>query len=91
MKEQRRLNLLFVWLISTVISVTAVIGGYYVGRAGDCSPGQVDGQCGMSTFFGFVYGSLAGLVIFVSMTIFVIVVAYRRNRDSANTGFTKLS
>jgi hypothetical protein len=27
-------------------------GGYAWGKAVDCKPGQIDGQCGLSTFIG---------------------------------------
>jgi uncharacterized membrane protein YciS (DUF1049 family) len=36
---------------------------YLSGKAGDCKPQEIDGQCGMSTFVGFLFGAIAGAVI----------------------------
>ena len=33
---------------------------YLSGKAGDCKPHDIDGQCGLSTFVGFLYGAIAG-------------------------------
>jgi hypothetical protein len=63
--NQRRSNLLFVWIGSIAVSVFAVMGSDYIGRSADCQPGQIDGQCGLSTFYWSVYGIMAGAVIFL--------------------------
>jgi hypothetical protein len=36
------------------------------GIAGDCRPNQVDGQCGMSSAFGELFGMVAAAVILVA-------------------------
>jgi hypothetical protein len=58
------------------------VGIYLGGKAGDCKPRQIDGQCGMSTFFGLIYGIAAGVVIFVGMGIYFLRVAYERRTSS---------
>ena len=78
--NQRRSNLLFVWIGSIAVSVFAVMGGYYIGRSADCQPGQIDGQCGLSTFLWTLYGFAAGIVIFLGVTVYVIIAAYKLHR-----------
>jgi len=54
--EKRRV-LLRIWFAGLVISLLMPVAGYWLGRVWDCKPGQVDGLCGMSTFFilGILY------------------------------------
>ena len=66
------------WLLSSLLSIAVVFGFYVAGTAGDCKPGEIDGQCGMSSFFGIVDGVVAGLVIFLGTTSYLLIVAYRR-------------
>ena len=73
-------NLTLAWLFTLVLSVVIAVLSYYSGRASDCKPGQIDGQCGLSTFLGLVYGIGAGLTILVVVTVCLLVVAYRRRR-----------
>jgi hypothetical protein len=77
-------NLALVWLFTLVVSVGIAVLSYQSGKASDCKPGQVDGQCGLSTFLGLVYGVGAGLAILVVVTICLMVVAYRRRRTLAS-------
>ena len=78
--NQRRSNLLLIWIGSIAISVFAGFGGYYIGRSADCRPGEIDGQCGLSTFYWTLYGIAAGIVIFLCMTVYVLITAYKRRR-----------
>ena len=79
----RRPNLLLIWIGSIAVSVFVVFGGYAIGRSADCQPGQIDGQCGLSTFYWSVYGIMAGAVIFLCVTVYVLIAAYQRRRARA--------
>ncbi len=76
----RRLNLAVAWLIALLVSVAVAAGGIAWGKSVDCKPGQVDGQCGLSNFLGLLYGAGAGLAIILGMTVYLLIVAYRRRR-----------
>jgi hypothetical protein len=53
----------------------------YLGKASDCKPHQIDGQCGMSSFFGFVFGILSGLVILTCGGIYLAIKRVREKRE----------
>ena len=76
-------NLTLVWLFTLLLSVVIAVLSYQSGKASDCKPGQIDGQCGLSTFLGLVYGVGAGLAILVVVTVCLLVMAYRRRRTLA--------
>jgi hypothetical protein len=57
----RRVNLFVVWLIAAVVAIVIADRFYAAGQAADCQPGQIDGQCGLSTFLGFLYGGAVAL------------------------------
>ena len=78
--KARRLNLPIAWLLTLLLSVGIAVASYAFGKAGDCKPGQVDGQCGLSTFVGLLYGVVAGLTIFLSLSVYFLIVSYRRRR-----------
>jgi hypothetical protein len=77
-----RLDLKALWLITTMVGVATAVGGYVWGRAVDCKPGQIDGQCGLSTFIGLLYGVGIGLALFLISTVCVLIIAYRRRSVS---------
>jgi hypothetical protein len=62
------------------VAVSVAAGGFIVSRALDCSPKEIDGQCGMGIYFGSLFGVLAGAVILVGMTLYVIVAAHKAKR-----------
>ena len=76
----RRIDLLVVWVLSLLVSLLVGIAFYSSGKASDCKTGQIDGQCGLSTFLGSLYGASAGLLILSIATACVLIVAYRRRR-----------
>jgi hypothetical protein len=78
--QKRRTNLFIIWSVSFLISVLLPVGAYFVGKAGDCRPGEIDGQCGLATFVWILYGLASGLVILVSVTVYVLIEGYRRRR-----------
>ena len=79
----RKRDLFVAWVIAMLVSALVAYWFYVGGKAADCKPGQIDGQCGLSSFLGLLYGEGAGLVIFVGTTICLFVVAYRRRRAVA--------
>ena len=60
-------------LVIFVVSLLPVLGGLARGIAGDCSPGQQDGQCGLSTFVGLLNGLALGGIALIIGSIAVIV------------------
>jgi hypothetical protein len=80
--KARRVNLFIVWLIAAAVAVVIANRFYAAGKASDCKPGQIDGQCGLSTFLGAIYGGAAGLAILGTTTVCVAVIAYRRRHPS---------
>ena len=83
--KARRLNLPVAWLLTLLLSVGIAVASYAFGKAGDCKPGEIDGQCGMSTFFGLLYGVGAGLTIFLSLSVYFLIVAYGRRRAATQS------
>jgi len=79
MKDHRS-SLLLAWLGTTLLSFVVGFGIFLGGKAGDCKPGEIDGQCGLSTFVGLLYGVAAGLLIFLSSTICCLVIRHRRRK-----------
>ena len=45
-----RLKFAVAWLITLLVSVAVTAVGIAWGKAVDCKPGEVDGQCGLGTF-----------------------------------------
>jgi hypothetical protein len=72
------MRLLFVLLSAALV----LLAGYGCGRAGDCAPGQRDGQCGLSTFMGILAGGAgAGLVLIVGLIGTIGHWFWRRAKD----------
>ena len=49
----------------TVVAGCLVYGDYLWGKADDCLPHEIDGQCGMSTVAGLFAGCLVGAAALV--------------------------
>jgi hypothetical protein len=79
--KARQKNLVLRWLAMTALSVAAFIGCYSCGKAIDCTPGQIDGQCGLGTGMGEAAGAFIGLAIFLSATIYYGSVMLKRRRE----------
>ncbi len=60
-----------------VVSIVPVVVGLKSGIAGDCYPGQHDGQCGLATFVGLVNGLGVGALVLVCGAIAVILQWHR--------------
>lgn len=82
----RRVNLFVIWLVAAAIAIVITDRFYAAGKAADCKPGQIDGQCGLSTFLGFIYGGAAGLAVLGVTTVCIAVIAYRRRHPSTSQG-----
>ena len=63
-----------------VVSLAFLFGGILSGIAGDCAPGERDGQCGLSTFVGRLNGLAMGGIVLVVGTIATLVQWYRLKR-----------
>jgi hypothetical protein len=86
----RRLSLPLAWLATVIVSLLVTFGLYLYGVKGDCKAHEIDGQCGMSSFFGLLCGIFAGAVIFVSMSAYLLVVGFKHRRAarlSSQTSF----
>jgi hypothetical protein len=68
--------------IAAVVAVLFFLVMVYWGKAGDCKPHEIDGQCGLSTFVGFLYGAVGGIFILLASTIGILVTAARRRCNS---------
>ena len=75
-----RLKLAVAWLITLLVSVAVTAVGIVWGKAVDCKPGEIDGQCGLSTFLGLLYGAGGGMAILLGMTVYLLIVAFRWRR-----------
>lgn len=63
----------------------AVAGLFYLGlaylaRSGDCAPHEVDGQCGIATFVGRLYGAVGAAVLVVGGHVLIAQHANARRR-----------
>jgi hypothetical protein len=79
--KSHRLNLLFAWLICLCLSIAIVLCGIFWGKSVDCKPGQSDGQCGLGTFTDVLFGVGGGIVVLSTVTVFILIVAFRRRRN----------
>ena len=55
------------------LSLAVLVVGYVGGRLADCSPHQMDGQCGLSSFLGLMAGLLGGVVVLLAGCLLVIL------------------
>jgi hypothetical protein len=77
-----RFKLAVAWLITLLVSIAVTAVGIAWGKSVDCKAGEVDGQCGLGTFLGLLYGAGAGLAILLGMTVYLLIVAFRRRRTT---------
>ena len=74
-------NLLLLWILSCVLSLGIGYGIFASGKAGDCKPHEVDGQCGMSTFTGLIGGLGIGSMLFLVASACILYSAYKRRKE----------
>ena len=63
------------------IAALVWLGLALLGLLSDCGPRDIDGQCGMSTFFGGAYGIFAAVLIVVGARVFGILEHYVAGND----------
>jgi hypothetical protein len=68
-------------LIIFAASALTVVAGCLSGKAGDCGPHDVDGQCGLSTFAGLLTGLAGGAVVLLVGSVWTVV-QWHRSRKS---------
>ena len=73
-------------LISALVTIAAatIIFALSVksGEAGDCKPTEKDGQCGLSTFVGFVDGVIGTGVVLLGGGIYTVVILVRKRSEA---------
>ena len=73
------------WPIAILMAFCSPVIGYLTGKAGDCQPGQIDGQCGLSTFVGIVYGVFGSLVILACASAYTLFRSYRSDKAASDS------
>jgi hypothetical protein len=84
--EQRRRRARKAALIQSIVFVVVAAIAQQVfalwGRTGDCASKQIDGQCGMSTAFGEIFGWVAaGVIVLAGFVGIFIVWDKKRDRE----------
>jgi hypothetical protein len=77
-----RKSLLICVLVLLAISVASFFSYYLEGVTGDCRPDEIDGQCGMSSFYGAVYGAATSAVV-LSIGGILLAIAHNRMKKIA--------
>jgi hypothetical protein len=86
MNKSRVKTQIKIWTISILIAFLLLVSGYQYGKAGDCRPGEIDGQCGLSTACGIIYGTLGSLLVILSAAVYSL---YLNRCDSKRTELSK--
>jgi hypothetical protein len=82
-------NLLLYVFTLLAISIASFFPFYLQGIREDCRPNQIDGQCGLSTFLGEMYGAAASVaVLVVGGTVLAIV--HNRIQKKAEERYTDI-
>ncbi|MDQ2925124.1 MAG: hypothetical protein M3R43_06160 [Acidobacteriota bacterium] len=65
-------------LASLIVAGVFFVCCWLSGRADDCKPHDIDGQCGLSTFVGALYGFIGAIAIVLLSGIAIGVREWRR-------------
>jgi hypothetical protein len=65
--------------LAVLVASVFFFAAWFSGKAGDCKPHEVDGQCGLSTFAGLLFGVIGAMVIVVVSSIAIGIAAWRRD------------
>jgi hypothetical protein len=63
-----------------LISIASFFPFYLEGIRGDCRPDQIDGQCGLSTFLGMLYGGGTSIAILIVGGIALAIVHVQKRK-----------
>jgi hypothetical protein len=75
-------SLLICVLVLLAISVASFFPYYLEGIRGDCRPDEIDGQCGMSSFYGAIDGiATSAVVLAIGGTL--LAIAHNRMKKIA--------
>ena len=69
-------------LVTVAASITIFILCAKSGKAGDCKPNVRDGQCGLSTFVGFVDGVIGAGVVLLGGGTYIVVILVRKQLEA---------
>jgi hypothetical protein len=69
-------------LVTVAASITIFIFSANSGKAGDCKPNERDGQCGLSTFVGFVDGVIGAGVVLLGGGTYIVVILVRKRLEA---------
>jgi hypothetical protein len=72
-----------IWaLVIVAVSITILVLSVESGKAGDCKPNERDGQCGLSTFVGFVDGAIGAGVVLLGGCTYIVVILVRKRLET---------
>jgi hypothetical protein len=71
-----------IWVITALLSISSIVIGDQYGKANDCKAGQIDGQCGLGTAVGIIYGLIGAVLVMIGAICYSV---YRYKRDSKYT------
>ena len=80
-EPRRAPHLVRVWVISCLISLAVAVAGKLIESRLSCSPHPGGGDCLVQVLDVKLYFYVAGLVIFVAMTLYVLLAARRGTRE----------
>lgn len=80
-EPRRPRSLLRVWLVSCAVAVVVALAGHFFAEWTDCAflPGQ--DTCAVRVLDAKLYSYVAGFVILLAMSIYVLIAARRRSRQ----------
>jgi H+/Cl- antiporter ClcA len=58
------------WTITLIFSAVVVYGCHLLGKSGDCTPHEIDGQCGMSTAIATAGGIVCAVAVVFGVGIY---------------------
>jgi len=73
----------FNWLVAIIMCALSLYAGVAWGKAADCRPKDIDGQCGLITFLGFCYGAFAGCLILLFALCRTLYLFFERRRANS--------
>jgi hypothetical protein len=72
-----------IWGVSGLLSISSLLIGYHYGKASDCRPDQIDGQCGLSTAVETIFGVIGVILVLICATFCSIYLSKRNTNHDA--------